>query len=89
MDCEMILHLFTSLSEFKRDVISDRTKPDWKQLGSGSGQTAVHLVYQKAKYKARLAESLYQENNRTVAEIWGFLSRLFIGILKSRGVEFE
>ena len=90
---KLIFHLFAALSEFERDVISDRTKAGLEAArirGRAGGRPAG--LSKKAQDKARLAESLYQENNRTVAEICDYLGiskPTLYRYLRSRGVEFE
>jgi DNA invertase Pin-like site-specific DNA recombinase len=90
---KLIFHLFAALSEFERDVISDRTKAGLEAArirGRAGGRPAG--LSKKAQDKARLAESLYQENNQTVVEICDYLGiskPTFYRYLRSRGVEFE
>ena len=87
---KLIFHLFAALAEFERDVISERTKAGLeaaRMRGRAGGRPPG--LSKKAQDKARLAESLYKENNRTVAEICDYLGiskPTFYRYLKFRGI---
>lgn len=68
-------HLFAALAEFERDIISERTKAGLsaaRARGRKGGRPKG--LSKKAQDKARLAESLYKERVRSVAEICDHLS---------------
>ena len=70
----LIFHLFAALSEFERDVISERTKAGLKAArarGRKGGRPAG--LSKTAQDKATIAESLYKEGTKTVAEICDYL----------------
>ena len=63
-------HLFAALAEFERDIISERTKAGLaatRARGRKGGRPKG--LSKKAQDKARLAESLYKERERSIAEI--------------------
>lgn len=67
---KLTFHLFAALAEFERDIISSRTKAGLesaKARGKKGGRPKG--LSNKAKDKARLAESLYRENQRSITEI--------------------
>lgn len=84
-------HLFAALAEFERDIISERTKAGLaaaRARGRKGGRPKG--LSQKAKDKARLAESLYKEKERTIAEICEYLSiskPTLYRYLRNRGVK--
>ncbi len=83
-------HLFAALAEFERDIISERTKAGLaaaRARGRKGGRPKG--LSQKAKDKARLAESLYKERERSIAEICDYLSiskPTLYRYLRNRGV---
>ena len=84
-------HLFAALAEFERDIISERTKAGLaaaRARGRKGGRPKG--LSQKAKDKARLAESLYKEKERSIAEICEYLSiskPTLYRYLRNRGVK--
>ncbi len=67
---KLIFHLFAALAEFERDVISERTKAGLmaaRARGRKGGRPAG--LSKKAQDKARLAESLYRERERSIKQI--------------------
>ena len=84
-------HLFAALAEFERDIISERTKAGLaaaRARGRMGGRPKG--LSKKAQDKARLAESLYTENQRSIPEICdhiGVSKSTLYRYLRSRGVE--
>ncbi len=71
---KLIFHLFAALAEFERDVISERTKAGLaaaRARGRKGGRPPG--LSKKAEDKARLAEILYKEGNRSVSDICNHL----------------
>lgn len=83
-------HLFAALAEFERDIISERTKAGLtaaRARGRKGGRPKG--LSKKAQDKARLAESLYKENERSISEICDHLSiskPTLYRYLRNRGV---
>ena len=72
---KLTFHIFAALAEFERDIISERTKAGLaaaRARGRQGGRPKG--LSKKAKDKARLAESLYNEKERSIAEICDYLS---------------
>ncbi|MEO1263183.1 MAG: recombinase family protein [Bacteroidota bacterium] len=67
---KLTFHLFAALAEFERDIISTRTKAglDAARARGRKGGRPKGLS-KKAQDKARLAESLYTEKERSISEI--------------------
>ena len=84
-------HLFAALAEFERDIISERTKAGLEAARArGRKGGRPKGLSQKAKDKARLAESLYKERERSIAEICEYLSiskPTLYRYLRNRGVK--
>ena len=84
-------HLFAALAEFERDIISERTKAGLaaaRARGRKGGRPKG--LSKKAQDKARLAESLYTENERSIPEICdhiGISKATLYRYLRFRGVE--
>ncbi len=84
-------HLFAALAEFERDIISERTKAGLaaaRARGRKGGRPKG--LSKKAKDKARLAESLYKERERSISEICEYLSiskPTLYRYLRNRGVK--
>lgn len=84
-------HLFAALAEFERDIISERTKAGLtaaRSRGRKGGRPAG--LNKKAQDKARLAESLYTEKERSIKEICDHLEiskPTLYRYLRSRGVK--
>lgn len=71
---KLTFHLFAALAEFERDIISSRTKAGL-QAARARGRKGGRPkgLSKKAQDKARLAESLYKERERSIAEICNHL----------------
>ncbi|MCL4110754.1 UNVERIFIED_CONTAM: hypothetical protein GTU68_009179 [Idotea baltica] len=67
---KLVFHLFAALAEFERDIISDRTKAGL-QAARARGRSGGRPkgLSAKAKDKARLAEALYNEGERSIKDI--------------------
>jgi len=67
---KLTFHLFAALAEFERDIISSRTKAGL-QAARARGRKGGRPkgLSKKAQDKARLAESLYKEKERSISEI--------------------
>ena len=84
-------HLFAALAEFERDIISERTKAGLaaaRARGRKGGRPKG--LSKKAQDKARLAESLYKERERSIREICDHLDiskATLYRYLRARGVE--
>lgn len=67
---KLTFHLFAALAEFERSIISFRTKAGLKSARArGRKGGRPKGLSPKAKDKARLAESLYKEKERSIGEI--------------------
>lgn len=67
---KLSFHLFAALAEFERDIISSRTKAGLEAARArGRKGGRPKGLSKKAQDKARLAESLYREKERSIAEI--------------------
>lgn len=88
---KLTFHLFAALAEFERDIISSRTKAGLeaaRKRGRKGGRPKG--LSKKAQDKARLAESLYKEKERSTKEICDHLhisKPTLYRYLRSRGVE--
>ena len=87
---KLTFYLFAALAEFKRDIISSRTKVGLESARArGRNGGRPKGLSKKAQDKARLAESLYQEKERSISEICDHLeiskSTLY-RYLRARGV---
>lgn len=86
----LTFHLFAALAEFERDIISTRTKAGLaaaRARGRKGGRPKG--LSKKAKDKARLAESLYKEKERSITEICNHLEiskPTLYRYLRARGV---
>ena len=87
---KLTFHLFAALAEFERDIIRTRTNAGLEAARArGRKGGRPEGLSQKAKDKARLAESLYNEKERSIAEICDYLSisrPTLYRYLRSRGV---
>ena len=87
---KLTFHLFAALAEFERDIIRTRTNAGLEAARARGRQGGRPKgLSQKAKDKARLAESLYNEKERSIAEICDYLSisrPTLYRYLRSRGV---
>lgn len=87
---KLTFHLFAALAEFERDIISTRTKAGLEAArvrGRKGGRPKG--LSKKAQDKARLAESLYREQERSISEICYHLDiskPTLYRYLRSRGV---
>lgn len=90
---KLTFHLFAALAEFERDIISTRTKAGLEAArvrGRKGGRPKG--LSKKAQDKARLAESLYKEKERSIAEICNHLhisKPTLYRYLRSRGVDIS
>ncbi|MBL4648774.1 MAG: recombinase family protein, partial [Aureispira sp.] len=88
---KLTFHLFAALAEFERDIISSRTKAGLEAArarGRKGGRPKGLSI--KAQDKARLAESLYIEKQRSISEICTHLDiskPTLYRYLRSRGVK--
>lgn len=88
---KLTFHLFAALAEFERDIISTRTKAGLeaaRKRGRKGGRPSG--LSKKAQDKARLAESLYKEKERSIKEICDHLhisKPTLYRYLRSRNVE--
>lgn len=87
---KLTFHLFAALAEFERDIISSRTKAGL-QAARARGRKGGRPkgLSKKAQDKARLAESLYKEKERSISEICDHLSiskPTLYRYLRARGV---
>lgn len=72
---KLTFHLFAALAEFERDIISERTRAGLASARARGRQGGRPKgLSQKAQDKARIAETLYKEQEQTVAEICEYLS---------------
>lgn len=87
---KLTFHLFAALAEFERDIISTRTKAGLEAARArGRKGGRPKGLSKKAQDKARLAESLYKEKERSIAEICNHLhisKPTLYRYLRSRGV---
>lgn len=87
---KLTFHLFAALAEFERDIISTRTKAGLEAARArGRKGGRPKGLSKKAQDKARLAESLYKEKQRSIAEICEHLhisKPTLYRYLRSRGV---
>lgn len=87
---KLTFHLFAALAEFERDIISTRTKAGLKAARSrGRHGGRPKGLSKKALDKARLAESLYKEKERSISEICDHLDiskPTLYRYLRTRGV---
>lgn len=88
---KLAFHLFAALAEFERDIISSRTKAGLEAARArGRKGGRPKGLSKKAQDKARLAESLYKEKERSTAEICEHLDiskPTLYRYLRSRGVK--
>ena len=72
---KLTFHLFAALAEFERDIISERTKAGLKSARArGRKGGRPKGLSKQAQNKARLAESLYKEEELSIKEICDYLS---------------
>jgi len=87
---KLTFHLFAALSEFERDIISTRTKAGLEAARArGRHGGRPKGLSKKARDKARLAESLYKEKERSISEICDHLDiskPTLYRYLRTRGV---
>lgn len=87
---KLTFHLFAALAEFERDIISSRTKAGLEAARArGRKGGRPKGLSKKAQDKARLAESLYKEKERSIAEICDHLEiskPTLYRYLRTRGV---
>jgi DNA invertase Pin-like site-specific DNA recombinase len=87
---KLTFHLFAALAEFERDIISSRTKAGLEAARArGRSGGRPKGLSKKAQDKARLAESLYKEKERSIAEICdhlGISKPTLYRYLRARGV---
>lgn len=88
---KLTFHLFAALAEFERDIISTRTKAGLEAARArGRKGGRPKGLSKKAQDKARLAESLYKEKQRSIKEICSHLSiskPTLYRYLRARGVK--
>ncbi|MGH1337221.1 MAG: recombinase family protein [Aureispira sp.] len=88
---KLAFHMFAALAEFERDIISSRTKAGLEAARArGRKGGRPKGLSKKAQDKARLAESLYKEKERSIAEICNHLhisKPTLYRYLRSRGVD--
>lgn len=71
---QLTFHIFASLVEFQRTLISERTKDGLKAARArGKNGGRPKGLSQKTQQKARVAASLYQNNEMSISEICGHL----------------
>jgi DNA invertase Pin-like site-specific DNA recombinase len=87
---KLTFHLFAALAEFERDIISSRTKAGLEAARArGRSGGRPKGLSKKAQDKARLAESLYKEKERSITEICDHLEiskPTLYRYLRARGV---
>ena len=87
---KLTFHLFAALAEFERDIISTRTKAGLEAARArGRKGGRPKGLSKKAQDKARLAESLYKEKERSITEICDHLEiskPTLYRYLRARGV---
>ena len=88
---KLTFHLFAALAEFERDIISTRTKAGLEAARArGRKGGRPKGLSKKAQDKARLAESLYKEKERSIKEICDHLNiskPTLYRYLRARGVQ--
>lgn len=88
---KLTFHIFAAMAEFERDLISQRTKAGLEAARSrGRKGGRPKGLSKKAQDKARLAESLYKEKERSISEICDHLDiskPTLYRYLRSRGVK--
>jgi DNA invertase Pin-like site-specific DNA recombinase len=88
---KLTFHLFAALAEFERDIISTRTKAGLEAARArGRKGGRPKGLSKKAQDKARLAESLYKEKERSINEICSHLEiskPTLYRYLRARGVK--
>lgn len=90
---KFVFHVFGALAEFERARLSQRTREGLaaaRKRGRTGGRPAG--LSAKARDKARLAESLYNEGERSVAEMCDHLDiskATLYRYLRSRGVQIK
>lgn len=88
---KLTFHIFAALAEFERDIISSRTKAGLEAARArGRKGGRPKGLSKKAQDKARLAESLYVEKERSISEICNHLDiskPTLYRYLRSRGVQ--
>lgn len=88
---KLTFHLFAALAEFERDIISTRTKAGLEAARArGRKGGRPKGLSKKAQDKARLAESLYKEKERSIGEICDHLDiskPTLYRYLRTRGVK--
>ena len=88
---KLAFHMFAALAEFERDIISSRTKAGLEAARArGRKGGRPKGLSKKAQDKARLAESLYKEKERSITEICEHLDiskPTLYRYLRSRGVD--
>ncbi|MGH1339888.1 MAG: recombinase family protein [Aureispira sp.] len=88
---KLAFHMFAALAEFERDIISSRTKAGLEAARArGRKGGRPKGLSKKAQDKARLAESLYKEKERSITEICSHLhisKPTLYRYLRSRGVK--
>jgi DNA invertase Pin-like site-specific DNA recombinase len=88
---KLIFHLFAALAEFERDIISQRTKAGLEAARArGRKGGRPKGLSSTAKDKARIAESLYHERDKSVGDICdhlGISKPTLYRYLRYRGVK--
>lgn len=88
---KLTFHIFAAMAEFERDLISQRTKAGLAAARSrGRKGGRPKGLSKKAQDKARLAESLYKEKERSISEICDHLDiskPTLYRYLRNRGVQ--
>jgi DNA invertase Pin-like site-specific DNA recombinase len=90
---KLTFHLFASLAEFERDIISERTKAGL-QAARARGRKGGRPkgLSKEAQDKAMIAETLYRQGDMTVSQICRHLSiarSTLYKYLRYRGVEVK
>lgn len=87
---KLTFHLFAALAEFERDIIRERTKAGLESARArGRKGGRPRGISKAAMDKAIIAESLYRQQQMSVAEIsrhLGIAKSTFYKYLKVRGV---
>jgi DNA invertase Pin-like site-specific DNA recombinase len=90
---KLTFHLFASLAEFERDIISERTKAGLEAARArGRKGGRPKGLSKEAKDKAMIAETLYKQGDMTVSQICRHLSiarSTLYKYLKVRGVKIH
>ena len=88
---KLTFHIFAAMAEFERDLISQRTKAGLQAARArGRKGGRPRGLSKKAQDKARLAESLYRERERSISEICEHLDiskPTLYRYLRARGVK--